>query len=204
MLRGWKTEGGGLTDNRVLPAPGRRLVRRVRRQDARDIRALRALVGEEARLATDRYDRHDFRHPHPAPRAGEEVGVFTGCCGKLHRPSTHRHSHRSIICIYLYLQKMSKRLYCSQNLICGACVMANGNGPGGLAREQRLQIMLSPEELTAVDNFRFEHRMPSRAAAVRELFRIGLSAAGQVLNNAGIKSSEYGVLKAPKSATKHR
>jgi hypothetical protein len=80
--------------------------------------------------------------------------------------------------------------------------MTKGNG--GLAREERLQIMLSPQELTAVDNFRFEHRMPSRAAAVRELFRLGLAAAGQVVENAGVKSSEYGVLKAPKSATKHR
>ena len=82
--------------------------------------------------------------------------------------------------------------------------MVKGNGPGGLTREERLQIMLSPEELTAVDNFRFEHRMPSRAAAVRELFRLGLAAVGQVVVNTGIKSSEYGVLKAPKSATKHR
>jgi hypothetical protein len=97
---------------------------------------------------------------------------------------------------------MSKRLYYSQTLICGVSIMTKGNG--GLAREERLQIMLSPQELTAVDNFRFEHRMPSRAAAVRELFRLGLAAAGQVVENAGVKSSEYGVLKAPKSATKHR
>jgi hypothetical protein len=82
--------------------------------------------------------------------------------------------------------------------------MMKGNGPGGLAREERLQIMLSPQELTVVANFRFEHRMPSRAAAVRELFRLGLAAVGQIADNAGIKSSEYGVLKAPKSATKHR
>ena len=99
---------------------------------------------------------------------------------------------------------MSKRLYCSQMLIYGTFIMTKGNGPGGLSREERLQIMLSPQELIAVDNFRFEHRMPSRAAAVRELFRLGLAAAGQVLDNAGIKSSEYGVLKGPKSATKHR
>ena len=82
--------------------------------------------------------------------------------------------------------------------------MTRGNGPGELARGERLQIMLSPQELVAVDNFRFEHRMPSRAAAVRELFRLGLAAVGQVLENAGIKSSEYGVIKGPKNATKHR
>ena len=43
-----------------------------------------------------------------------------------------------------------------------------------LTRGERLQIMLSPEELAAVDDFRFKQRMPSRAAAVRELFRVGL------------------------------
>jgi hypothetical protein len=70
----------------------------------------------------------------------------------------------------------------------------------GLAREVRLQIMLSPQELKAVDSFRFEHRMPSRAAAVRELLRHGLAAVGAVLENAGVKSSDYGVLKGPKGA----
>ena len=34
-------------------------------------------------------------------------------------------------------------------------------------RGERLQIMLSPEELSAIDDFRFKHRMPTRAAAVR-------------------------------------
>lgn len=59
-------------------------------------------------------------------------------------------------------------------------------------RAERLQVMLSPEELTAVDDFRFKHRMPTRAAAVRELLKIGL--AGYVTNaEAGVKSSDYGV-----------
>jgi hypothetical protein len=78
--------------------------------------------------------------------------------------------------------------------------MKSGKGERGLAREVRLQIMLSPHELKAVDNFRFEHRMPSRAAAVRELLRHGIAAAGMVLENAGIKSADYGVLKAPKGS----
>ena len=77
-------------------------------------------------------------------------------------------------------------------------------GPRGLARGERLQIMLSPEELGVVDSFRFQHRMPSRAAAVRELFRLGIGAAGAVADNAGIKSSDYGVLKGPKNLTKLR
>ena len=76
--------------------------------------------------------------------------------------------------------------------------MRNGRGGTGLVREQRLQIMLSPEELKAVDNFRFDHRMPSRAAAVRELLRHGLAAVGAVLDNVGVKSRDYGVLKAPR------
>ena len=68
----------------------------------------------------------------------------------------------------------------------------------GAQREQRLQIMLDDDELRAVDTFRFEHRMPSRAAAVRELFRLGLSIAtsgtrGTVAAE-GAKSSDYGVL----------
>ncbi len=76
--------------------------------------------------------------------------------------------------------------------------MKNGTGGAGLAREERLQIMLSPDELKAVDNFRFRHRMPSRAAAVRELLRQGIAAVGAVLvENTGIKSRDYGVLNAP-------
>jgi hypothetical protein len=82
--------------------------------------------------------------------------------------------------------------------------MKKGKGPGGLARGERLQIMLSHNELRVVDSFRFQHRMPSRAAAVRELFRLGIAAAGVVVDNAGIKSSDYGVLKAPKNLTKLR
>ena len=76
--------------------------------------------------------------------------------------------------------------------------MKNGKGGNGLVREQRLQIMLSPDELKAVDNFRFSHRMPSRAAAVRELLRHGLGTIGTIAENVGVKSRDYGVLKAPK------
>lgn len=60
-------------------------------------------------------------------------------------------------------------------------------------RGERLQIMLSPEELSAVDDFRFNHRMPTRAAAVRELLKLGLASAGTVTRT-GMKSSDYGVL----------
>lgn len=61
-------------------------------------------------------------------------------------------------------------------------------------RGERLQIMLSAEELAIVESFRFEHRMPTRAAAVRELIKLGLA---QTATDAsiGMKSSEYGVFK---------
>jgi hypothetical protein len=51
-------------------------------------------------------------------------------------------------------------------------------------RTQRLQVMPTTEELKAVEEFRFEHRLPSRAAAVRELMRRGLRPAevSQLLN----------------------
>lgn len=60
-------------------------------------------------------------------------------------------------------------------------------------RDERLQIMLSPEELALVDDFRFAKRMPSRAAAVRELFRRGLAAEGFLTAPAGVKSKDFGV-----------
>jgi hypothetical protein len=59
-------------------------------------------------------------------------------------------------------------------------------------RGERLQVMLSPDELTAVDNFRFKHRMPTRAAAVRELLKLGLTVTASN-GVAGMKSSNFGV-----------
>jgi hypothetical protein len=59
-------------------------------------------------------------------------------------------------------------------------------------RGERLQIMLSPEELRLVDDFRFRYRMPTRAAAVREILKLGLAAQG-VGGQEGMKSSDYGV-----------
>ena len=76
--------------------------------------------------------------------------------------------------------------------------MSKDNGHAANGREERLQIMLSPSELEAVDNFRFQHRMPSRAAAVRELFRLGLAAMDSNISAPGSKSSQYGVIR-PKS-----
>src|SRR6195952_3655496 len=72
--------------------------------------------------------------------------------------------------------------------------VARGNVMSGdLTRGERLQIMLSPEELAALDDFRFRQRMPSRAAAVRELFRLGLASVGIKPAGAGAKSGDFGV-----------
>ncbi len=45
-----------------------------------------------------------------------------------------------------------------------------------LKRTEKLQLMLDEKELAAIDDWRFENRMPTRAAAIRELLRRGLLA----------------------------
>jgi hypothetical protein len=69
-----------------------------------------------------------------------------------------------------------------------------------LTRPERLQVMLTDEELQALDDWRFEQRMPSRAAAVRELLKLGLAAVGVSIAGARAKSREYGVLDGPSDA----
>ena len=68
-------------------------------------------------------------------------------------------------------------------------------------RDERLQIMLSPEELSVLDDFRFKHRMPTRAAAVRELLRLGLTVVGA--DGDGQKSSNYGVVSRGEPASRN-
>jgi hypothetical protein len=62
------------------------------------------------------------------------------------------------------------------------------------SRGERLQIMLNGEELSALDDWRFARRMPSRAAAIRELLKRGLAAEGFDLAEQGAKSTDYGVI----------
>jgi hypothetical protein len=61
-------------------------------------------------------------------------------------------------------------------------------------RLTRLQVMLSADELAALEDFRFEKRMPSLAAAIREILRRGLTVNGFNLAGKGLSSSEFGVL----------
>jgi hypothetical protein len=63
----------------------------------------------------------------------------------------------------------------------------------GLARGERLQIMLSDAELAALDDWRFNKRMPSRASAIRELLKRGLAAEGVVVGGR-VHSRDFGVL----------
>ena len=62
-----------------------------------------------------------------------------------------------------------------------------------LLRGERLQIMLTKEELSALDTWRFAKRMPSRASAIRELLKRGLAAEGFDLAEGGNKSQDFGV-----------
>jgi metal-responsive CopG/Arc/MetJ family transcriptional regulator len=61
-------------------------------------------------------------------------------------------------------------------------------------RGERLQVMLTMEELKALDDFRFKRRMPSRAAAIREILRRGLSADGFKAAADGARSKHFGVM----------
>jgi hypothetical protein len=67
-----------------------------------------------------------------------------------------------------------------------------------LIRGERLQIMLTGDEMDAVHDFRFKHRMPTWAAAVRELFRLGMAAKGITAAAPKQKSAAFGVLKKTK------
>jgi hypothetical protein len=74
---------------------------------------------------------------------------------------------------------------------------AKGND---LQRGERLQIMLDDSELKALDDFRFNNRMPSRAAAVRELLRRGLAGVGFSSDITGARSEAFGVISGPDGA----
>jgi hypothetical protein len=61
-------------------------------------------------------------------------------------------------------------------------------------RGERLQVMLTLDELAALDDWRFKTQMPSRASAIRELLRRGLAAEGFDVSDRKTKSGEYGVV----------
>jgi hypothetical protein len=63
-----------------------------------------------------------------------------------------------------------------------------------VGRGERLQIMLTEDEVAAIDDWRFERRMPSRASAIRELLRRGLAGDGFDLADKRVKSKDFGIL----------
>jgi hypothetical protein len=65
---------------------------------------------------------------------------------------------------------------------------------GELNRGERLQIMLTHAELRIVDTWRFAKRMPSRAAAIRELLKRGMAAEGFSEVEDGQKSKDFSAL----------
>ena len=74
-----------------------------------------------------------------------------------------------------------------------------------LGRIERLQIMLTEDELAVVDDWRFARQMPSRAAAIRELLQRGLAAEGFALADRNVQSKNFGViLEKPKSKIERR
>jgi hypothetical protein len=70
---------------------------------------------------------------------------------------------------------------------------------GDLNRGERLQIMLTDDELKALDEWRFNAHMPSRAAAIRELLKRGLAVEGFGIANRSTKSKDFSVVDARKS-----
>jgi hypothetical protein len=66
-------------------------------------------------------------------------------------------------------------------------------------RVERLQIMLTEDELTVIDDWRFGRRMPSRAAAIRELLQRGLAADGFALADRSKQSKNFGVVSEQRS-----
>jgi metal-responsive CopG/Arc/MetJ family transcriptional regulator len=75
--------------------------------------------------------------------------------------------------------------------------MGQRNGPPKLRQKRlmRLQVMLEMAELRALDDFRFKKRMPSRASAIREILRRGLTADGFAVAREDAHSKEFGVIR---------
>jgi hypothetical protein len=61
-------------------------------------------------------------------------------------------------------------------------------------RTERLQIMLSDQELTAIDDWRFKFRLPSRAAAIRDLIRRGMLNEGMPAPDTDKTSTQFSSL----------
>lgn len=61
-------------------------------------------------------------------------------------------------------------------------------------RTERLQIMLALVELEAIDDWRYDNRIPTRAAAIRELLRRGMTAMDLAPPEQNAETGEYSVI----------
>ena len=67
----------------------------------------------------------------------------------------------------------------------------------GGKRTEKLQVMLNNAEIRAIDDWRFENRLPSRAAAIRELISRGLHTQEFSDPSMDKPSSGFGVVSLP-------
>ena len=65
---------------------------------------------------------------------------------------------------------------------------------GRSKRTEKLQLMLNDEELTAIDDWRFDHRIPTRAATIRELVRRGLRSSETCEPTSSATTHDYSVI----------
>lgn len=61
-------------------------------------------------------------------------------------------------------------------------------------RTERLQLMLANVELQAIDDWRYDNRIPTRAAAIRELLRRGMAAENLAPPEQNAETGEYSVV----------
>src|SRR5438034_4297496 len=106
------------------------------------------------------------------------IKLLFGCSCLMHRNSLMSRNSKELLLGFLRFRRMYARRV----------------GMGEVNRGERLQIMLTPEELRAIDTWRFTKRMPSRASAIRELLKRGLAAEGFEEVQDGQKSKDFSVL----------
>ena len=70
----------------------------------------------------------------------------------------------------------------------------------GGKRTEKVQIMLNDDEIKAIDDWRFENRLPSRAAAIRELLSRGLQTTQFAEPTDNKSSGQFGVITPPDEA----
>ncbi len=69
-------------------------------------------------------------------------------------------------------------------------------------RTEKIQLMLNDDEIRTIDDWRFEHRLPSRAAAIRELISRGLSTTEFADPSEGKSSGGFAVVTPPDEGDK--